>query len=286
MIYVSSTCSKEKKIGPALHELITYGFKNIELSGGTEYYQGCIDDILEIKEKYDLNLLAHNYFPPPIEPFVLNLASLNDEIYEKSIAQIIDGIKFVEMIGGNKFGFHAGFYVDIMPDELGNRISGRPNNHKQKAFKRFCAGYNIIKNEAGTIDLYLENNAYSKSNYETFGNNIPFMLISAYDYKILHEHLQFKILLDIAHLHVSNKTLCLNFENELEKMITKTDYLHISDNDGFHDLNLEIGPNSQIMKSIKKEHLKGKTITLEINTGLQKVMESYEFLKTFILNNN
>ena len=123
MIYVSSFCSKQKKIGSAIRELAEHGFRNIELSGGTEYYEGYEEDIFDLKEKYNLKFLVHNYFPPPKDDFVLNLASLDDAIFERSFEQLRKAIRLASLLGADKFGFHAGFYVDIRVDELGKAIS-------------------------------------------------------------------------------------------------------------------------------------------------------------------
>ena len=83
MIYVSSSCLKNKKITQSVQDLADEGYKNIELSGGTTLYEGYVNDLLDLKEKYDLRYLLHNYFPPPKEPFMLNIASLNNELFEK-----------------------------------------------------------------------------------------------------------------------------------------------------------------------------------------------------------
>ena len=40
MIYVSSACVKEKNIANVIEKLAGKGIKNIELSGGTDYYCG------------------------------------------------------------------------------------------------------------------------------------------------------------------------------------------------------------------------------------------------------
>lgn len=282
MIYVSSSCSKQKKIGPAIQELAEYGFRNIELSGGTEYYQGYEDDILEMKEKYDLNFLVHNYFPPPKESFVLNLASLNNEIFEKSVHQILMGIKLARLLSINRFGFHAGFFIDVEPNELGKTISGFRKWDRAQALQRFCEGFDIIAAEAGEVELYIENNVYSKSNLESFGRESPFMLTSASEYGELRQHIEFKLLLDVAHLYVCAKTLNFSFQSDLKQMIVQTDYVHLSDNDGYHDQNLGIGHSSRIMRYIKKEHLKDKTITIEVRSGLDEVAESFNYLAGFM----
>ncbi len=65
MIYVSSSCIRHKKIKDSVKELAENGFQNIELSGGTQYYNNIESDLLKLKEKYNLNYRCHNYFPPP-----------------------------------------------------------------------------------------------------------------------------------------------------------------------------------------------------------------------------
>ena len=51
MIYVSSFSSKQKRIGHAIEELVEAGIRNIELSGGTEYYVGYEDEECQIVNK-------------------------------------------------------------------------------------------------------------------------------------------------------------------------------------------------------------------------------------------
>ena len=88
MLYISTSSIKTDKIKTAVEHLIAAGFKNIELSGGTIYYEGWDNDIIDLQEKHGLNLLCHNYFPPPKHDFVLNLASLKDEVFYDSIDHI------------------------------------------------------------------------------------------------------------------------------------------------------------------------------------------------------
>ena len=70
MIYISTSCVKHRKIKDSVEELALNGFKNIELSGGTEYYENFERDLIELKGEYNLNYRCHNYFPPPKKPFV------------------------------------------------------------------------------------------------------------------------------------------------------------------------------------------------------------------------
>ena len=282
MIYVSSSCSKQKKIGNAIRELAEHGFQNIELSGGTEYYEGYEDDIFDLKEKYHLNYLVHNYFPPPKEDFVLNLASLDDAIFEKSLEHLRKAIRFACLLGVDKFGFHAGFYVDIAVGEIGKAVSARHLCDTKQAYKRFCNGFNSIKKESKEIQIYIENNVYSKTNFNIYGSQNPFMLISPAEYRELQHRIDFKLLLDVAHLYVSSRTLGFDFNLHLDLLIMETDYIHLSDNDGWHDQNAEFMPDSKLLDKIKKKYLKNKTITLEIYTGIEELRASFDRIAAII----
>ena len=122
-MYVSSACVKHNKISDSVEVLAGAGFKNIELSGGTKYYEGYEEDLIELREKYNLNYLVHNYLPPPREDVVLNLASLNDEIYQRTLQHFEKAFLFLKKLGLKKFGFHAGFFIDVSPSEVGKNIS-------------------------------------------------------------------------------------------------------------------------------------------------------------------
>lgn len=282
MIYVSSSCSKQKRIGPAIRELAEHGFRNIELSGGTEYYEGYEEDIFDLKEKYNLNYLVHNYFPPPKEDFVLNLASLDDAIFERSLEQLRKSIRLARLLSTDKFGFHAGFYVDIGVNEIGKAVSARHLCNTKQAYERFCKGFNLIKDESKGIDIYVENNVYSKTNFSIYGLQNPFMLTSPAEYRELQQHINFKLLLDVAHLYVSSRSLGFDFNLHLDQMSMETDYVHLSDNDGWHDQNAEFISDSKLLNKIKKKYLKDKTITLEIYTGIKGLRASFDHVAAIV----
>jgi len=282
MIYVSSSCSKQNKIGPAIRELADCGFRNIELSGGTEYYEGYEDDLFDLKEKYKLNFLVHNYFPPPKEDFVLNLASLDDSIFEKTLAQLRRAIRFASLLGTDKFGFHAGFYVDVSIAEIGKAISAYNLWDMKRAYERFCNGFNLIRNESKEIEIYIENNVYSKTNFNIYGSQNPFLLISPAEYTELQQHIDFKLLLDVAHLYISARTLGFDFDAHLDHMIMQTDYVHLSDNDGCHDQNAAFTTDSKLLNKIETKHLKNKTITLEIYTGIDGLKASFDHIAAIV----
>jgi len=283
MIYVSSSCVNHPKIKDSIKELVNHGFKNIELSGGTKYYDGFIDDLLELKDKYNLNYLCHNYFPPPQKDFVLNLASLNDDIYYTTIEHLTKSIDLSTKLGAKKFGFHAGFFIDINVSEIGRQISKNTIYDKQKALERFCNGYKYLSLQSKNLELYIENNVYSITNYNTYNGNNIFMLTSQKEFNELKNYINFKLLLDIAHLKVSCNSLKNNFELELKTLLSLSDYIHISDNDSLHDLNNTLKADSNIITLLKNENLDNKDFTLEIYDNITSIKKSYDILKELII---
>jgi sugar phosphate isomerase/epimerase len=283
MIYVSSSCVNHTKIKDSIKELVNHGFKNIELSGGTKYYDGFIDDLLELKDKYNLNYLCHNYFPPPQKDFVLNLASLNDDIYYTTIEHLTKSIDLSTKLEAKKFGFHAGFFIDINVVEIGKHISKNTIYNKEKALKRFCDGYKYLSLQSKNLELYIENNVYSITNYNTYNGNNIFMLTSQKEFNELKNYINFKLLLDIAHLKVSCNSLKNNFELELKTLLSLSDYIHISDNDSLHDLNNTLKTDSNIISLLKNENLDNKDFTLEIYDNITSIKKSYDSLKELII---
>jgi len=285
MIYVSSSCLKNNTIKQSVQELANEGYQNIELSGGTNLYEGYVDDLLELKEKYDLRYLLHNYFPPPKKPFMLNIASLNNELFEKSIEHCLNAINLCKILGSKKYGVHAGFLIDFTPDEAGKKILLRKVNDRAVAIDRLGQAWEKITKEAGNeVDLYIENNVYSKTNHDTYKGNNPFLLTDYNSYLELLEKVNFKVLLDLAHLKVSCHTLDLDFFVQSNQLIQNTDYLHISGNDGLSDQNYGIKDDVNIIKFFSNKNLFNKTLTLEVYSGLDDIRSSYEMLKIFQTN--
>lgn len=283
MIYISTSCVKHRKIKDSIEELASNGFKNIELSGGTEYYENFEHDLLELKEKYSLNYRCHNYFPPPKRPFVLNLASLNDEIFQMSFDHLEKAISLSNRLGADKFAFHSGFFIDIRLSEIGKKLSRDKLFDKEESLERFCNAYDIIKRKAKNVSLFIENNVFSKTNADTYDGKNPFMMTNFDEYKSLKEKINFNLLLDVAHLKVSAKTLGLDWKEEFENMMSVSNYIHVSDNDGFHDLNNQLTKSSSLLSMLKRSDTKNKDFTLEVYDEISAIKRSYVVLSEAVL---
>ena len=283
MIYISSACLAYDKIKDTVDELARNGFRNIELSGGTKYYQGYGEDLFELREKYNLNYLLHNYFPPPKHDFILNLASLNNEIYQKTLEHYEEALSFSRKLGAKRFAFHAGYFIDFNIEEVGNAITLTELYNKEKALSKFCEGYNYLKENTTAVELYIENNVLSHTNASTFEGQSPFMLTDYKGYEELTNYIDFKLLLDVAHLNVSVNSRNIGFKKQLDKMISISDYIHLSDNDGYHDQNMCFSDDSIILDSLKKYNFTNKTVTIETYGSISDIKSSLLVLQKSLL---
>ena len=283
MIYVSSSCVRAARISEAVNILAEAGFRAIELSGGTDYYPELEDDLLRLQEIHSLTYLCHNYFPPPEKHFVVNLASLNDAVYEKSLQHLCENIRLSKVLGADRISFHAGFLIDITSAEIGRELSRSTLADGQRALARFAQGYAVLKERAGELPVYIENNVYSWANRQTYGPQSPFMLVCHFDYQMFSELMDFRFLLDVGHLHVSCHSLGLDFAEQLKNLIPHADYLHLSDNDALSDGHGPIREHGAICQSLQELNLVNKTISLEICAGLDALRHSYSVVQGLLL---
>ncbi|MGB1103633.1 MAG: sugar phosphate isomerase/epimerase family protein [Crocinitomicaceae bacterium] len=283
MAFISSSCIKHNRIIDSVQDLHAYGFSEIELSGGTKPYKTLIQDLEAVQKELGVSLLLHNYFPPPQEDFVLNLASVNDKVYQQSIEHCKRAIDISAKLGTRKFGFHAGFFIDIKVSEIGKKLSPSDITDKNEAFDRFCKAHGELKKFAGNdVILYVENNVFSFSNNESFEGQNPLMVTDLSSYQELKERIDFNLLLDVAHLKVSCQTLEKDFNQELDTLFKVSDYIHLSDNDGLHDTNDAIEMESPLYSKLQNLNWKNKTVTLEIYEPLEKVKTSLDHINLLL----
>ena len=283
MIYVSSSCVKKTSISAAVEELARNGFTAIELSGGTHYYDNYLDDLLRLKKEYNLSYLIHNYFPPPRKAFVLNLASLDDTIFRQSFEHCKRAIETCRLLGSPVYGIHAGFFINIQVREIGKPLSKDNLYDKELCIKRFCSAFKELQGFAGTdVNLFIENNVISSTNYSTFEGINPLMCTNSADISDLKNELEFNLILDVAHLKVSCNTLGLSFEKQLNELFLISDYIHISDNDGMTDSNAPLQKHSKLLDQLSNLDFSNKIITLEIYDSLPAISSSYELIQSII----
>ena len=226
---------------------------NIELSGG-------ITKDNQEREIIDLtpncSFQVHNYFPPPIKPFVLNLASFNEDICRLSFEHIIRAIDLSEKLGCKFYSFHAGFLIDPDVNDLGKRFTKKRLNDRDSAKELFTDKVNQISRYARKrgIMILLENNVISLANLDRFGTN-PFLMTDHLKTVELMNSTDGNVglLVDVAHLKVSSNIEGFCKYEYLESTRDFTSAYHFSDNDGKSDTNNAVKTDSWFWPFVRKD---------------------------------
>jgi len=223
----------------------------------------------EIFNNYKGEKILHNYFPGyESNPFVINLASQNKIILERSIKHCKTSIVETHKKSSLKvFGVHAGFYFDLKPSHLGKKIPLNNIINKAKYFQTFLESIRelIDFSKKHNVVFLIENNVLIKSNYN---NQVPFIGVDSSDLLKIFEYFNeeknhFGLLLDTADLKVSSQTLKLNLDEEVTKLMPYVKAIHHSDNDVITDSNEPFYSDYWFLKWMDK-NLRNLPNTLEI----------------------
>ncbi len=284
MLYLSSSAIQKKRISDVLQICADCGIHNIEFSGGTEYYETLVDDLLQWKKRKNMNYVCHAYFPPPKHDFVINLASCNDEIYQRSLQHYMNCIDLLVKLNCSVLSLHAGFLVEVGIGQIGREITAEIIYDRSKAVDRFCSAYQKIskKAEENHIKVYLENNVLNVGNFQRFHHNNYFLMTDYDSIKEMKQELEFDLLLDLGHLYVSCHTLKLNYIEEVRSLKQYVKWLHLSENNGIIDEHRILTQESPIFQAFMELLDLEVNVTLEVKDSIENVKKNYEWIDQII----
>jgi len=253
MIYISTGGFRVKSAYETTLDFIEEGISCIELSGGL--YDAEAKTKLRSLQSF-ASFQVHNYFPPPEKPFVLNLASLNQEIASISLDHVKKAICWSAELGQSIYSFHAGFLMDPKVEELGKKVQPRSLFGREECLLRFIERINQIDEYAQSlgVKILIENNVLSAKNYSQFKAN-PFLMATADEcvYVMRQTSKNVNLLVDVAHLKVSARTLGfdpIDFLTSCDEWIAA---YHLSDNDGERDSNEPISVSSWFWEYLRRD---------------------------------
>lgn len=228
--------------GQSLDEIISKCISNdwaLEFSSNIQHQE----NLIETYRSANIKKIIHNYFPAPEYPFVLNLASSNNNIRETSINHCKQGINLAKESSENIFSVHAGFCIDPVVSELGRKINYSTNYKKELHIQHFFNSLNELLEYSSLegVKLLIENNVISEENL--INQNNPLLCCSSSEIIKTMEQINnpnLMLLLDTAHLKVSCNTLNLNLISEVEKLLPYIGAVHHSDNNGYVDNNIQL----------------------------------------------
>ncbi len=190
---------------------------------------------------------AHNYFPAPASPFVLNLGSADASIRVRSIEHCVQGMELSHAVGAPFFSAHAGFCLDPRPAELGHRLEQPRQIDRAQHWRCFTEAVREVlwRTRHLPTGFLIENNVLAPMNHHADGT-VPLLCVEAGEQLALLEEVgdaRLGLLLDTAHLKVSARTLGFDAEGAARALLPVVRCVHHSDNAGEVDDNRPFGPD-------------------------------------------
>jgi sugar phosphate isomerase/epimerase len=277
MIFISTGGVRTKTASETAIDLCQHGIPAVELSGGA-YSSTYEADLLALRK--DLVFQVHNYFPPPAQPFVFNLASSDPGVTERSVQQVREAMRLAVALDRPVYSFHAGFRINPQVSELGQPLGRHVLRDRTSALEQFGEKVLLLAEEARRegVTLLVENNVLNAVNLATFGED-PLLLTNPDEIISFMKRMPSNVglLLDVAHLKVSARSLGFNLVDAHALVKPWIQGYHLSDNDGTEDSNEIVTADSWFWDVINPGL---DYYTLEVYwTSSAELAKQYEFVK-------
>lgn len=269
-IYISTGALPYQQISDILAFSLAHGFDRLELSSTVAYSPDILEHVRKAHGR--IHFLVHNYFPPPVSPFVLNLASTEPTIHCRSVELCNNSIDLSTKLKAPFYSVHSGFAVHLTPDMLGNtgaqcRLGPSKQIPRKKSYQRFVrtvrelAGYAQSKG----IQLLVENNVIPVELADKHGKNVLLLASSSEILRFITDvnNLHVGLLLDTGHLNVTANTLGFDRMAFVEQVAPHVRAIHVHDNDGTSDTHQPIQPNSWVIDVLHRPEFTGLPLIVE-----------------------
>jgi len=240
-IYVSSGAFQSKLIGEILDSCIRSNIRNLELSSGVDFETGIVDKVRFFHGK-PLTFLVHNYFPPHVNSFVLNLAAMDRTIIDRSVAHCRFSIDLAAEFGAPFYSVHAGAAMKAKPADLGRPLAHALEDDVDQAYAVFVRTTQQLAEYAASkgIQFLIENHVVAHFNVVRGRQNFLFASNPSEIRKFVEDvgAKNLGILLDVGHLKVTANTFGFDPRRAIDELAPYIRAFHLSENDGKEDQNL------------------------------------------------
>ena len=245
---------------------------------------------IETLRMQDLSVLFHNYFPPPDEPFVLNLAAADETGLIKSRKMCMTAIDWTRQFKGSHYAAHAGYRGDIAVASLGNPPMLKASLGKIKlstygeAYQTLLESIlclNAHAKEAG-VRFLIENQVIA-SDYRAGGSELILMVQSDELLRLIRDvdDNNFGLLVDLGHLKVTSETLGFDRKRFIDDVSPYIAAFHISDNDGRNDQHRPFTENAWFLPILSD--YPGATLTIELERAeVGDILRSRSILEWYL----
>jgi sugar phosphate isomerase/epimerase len=252
-VYVSSNSFRARSLGAVLAACDQAGITGLELSAVEDW-----DEVL-LQNGGSRRYLVHNYCPPPVKPFVLNLASPDSEVLEQSLAHCREAIDLSARLGGPVYAAHAGFAIDLDPHMLGRPLAqaeaiAKASPDAEMVYGRLVASVKLLTvyAKARNVRFLIENHALSELG-GTAGHRLLPMVTSGEMVRLTKDidDEAFGVLVDVGHLNVSAHALGFDRSGFIEALLPSIGGFHLSDNSGIEDEHRSFGDTAWFLPFLR-----------------------------------
>ncbi len=238
-IYISTNCFAERDPDAILRVCEIRDYHFIELSAVHADEEAALALAGRLRS-CGVEVLLHNYFPPPPEPFTLNLASRSPEMLERSRSFCRRALELSAKLGAPSYAAHAGFTADLPPQLLGDPVAqaGLPEDYfwpKAACLETLAESVSLLVEHGSRfgVEFLIENHVHAGKRPDS-----PLLLCwEATEIIRLAEMLdgKFRLLVDFGHLKVSAESGGFSAAEFMDRVGSWIRAFHLSDNSGATD---------------------------------------------------
>lgn len=274
----------DSKINDVLELCLMHGIKNIEL-GCNHIFE---PDQANIVKKFYCNYLVHNYFPVPKEGFVVNIASLDDKIYQRSVEHLFKSIEFCDLIKAKLYTFHPGFLTDPRGANFNTfnfdfQFQNRNLDSKnyQNAFERMLNAISQAVNYAHKLRV--------KIAMETAGSTLNkehLLMQRPEEYKHLFQYFSNKELginLNIGHLRLASNAYGFKIKKFVDLIADYLIAMELSHNEGVYDEHRPLIAGEWYWEIILDPRFTHTHKILEFrNTSIENILDNIKLFREYL----
>lgn len=291
-IFVSTTCFPDgTPVGQCVHQLMSRGIYDIELGSthsspeDADYFPG--DDPA-------VKFMVHNYFPQTFgADFVVNIASQNESLRNKSIEHILSAIEYCQQIGARAYTFHPGFIGNVSaPNTNSNnpslrnwdfQFSGQEdiNNFERRSALDLSIDSLLkiashVRNSKVLLQVETEG-SFSKKNRMIFDRPNDYKLFSqagVFEY--------FSINLNFAHVSLASIAHQFNRDLYIRMISPRVTCCEMSHSENLMDSHLPVQETDWFLNYLVQNQFAAQNFIIEArNCSLDEIVESYDLVRAF-----
>jgi sugar phosphate isomerase/epimerase len=234
-------------------------------------------------DRFHAQFLIHNYFPAPKEAFVLNLASQDSGILQRSREFCIQAMKLSVALNAPFYSLHCGFLADFDPASIGRKLLYSDSYSYERGYSTFAESLALLLAGARSsgLRLLVEPNVVEPLNLVDGRNTLLMMAEPRELARLLADFSDgtLGVLLDVGHLKVTAATLGFGIREFVSVVAPAIGAFHLHDNDGTADQHRPLQPGSWAFEILRERRFSGIPTVIEANfDSLDEVAKHHTWL--------